>query len=142
MKLTRRTFMGALGGAALSALGLLYPGIQAPSTGAMLDSPRGPTSPGAIPKGDVRQMKGPDPSYAGGQVVEKTTDGVILKSDAGVRAVRIPAETVVWKEFDVKPDVIQLDDWLDVKGEPLPDGTLLARSGWVFEHWSTRRHSR
>lgn len=131
MKITRRSFLGTVGGAALWIIGFLYPGIQAFSKTAS-ESPQIPSSAGAVSATELRQMNGPDPTYAGGEVVEKTLEGVILKSDTGVRAVRIPAETAVWKEFDVKPDVIQLHDWLDVKGTPLADGTLLAHSGWVF----------
>ena len=130
MKLTRRTFIRTAGGITFSLIGFLYPGIQAPLSRVASSSPE--VSRGTAPTGRVTEMGGLDPSYAGGEVVEKTTEGVILKSDTGVRAVRIPAETSIWKEFDVGPNAIQLHDWLDVKGEPLPDGSLLARSGWVF----------
>lgn len=132
MKITRRSFLGTIGGAALWAIGFFYPGIQTLLSNVVSGSPQVPPSAGAAPSADLRKLDGPDPTYAGGEVVEKTLEVVILKSDTGVRAVRIPAETVIWKEFDVKLDAIQLHDWLDVKGEPQPDGSLLAQSGWVF----------
>jgi hypothetical protein len=55
-----------------------------------------------------------------------------LRSDARVRAVRIPSGAVVWKEFDLAPNAIAVGDWVDVKGTPLYDGSLLAKSGWLF----------
>lgn len=39
---------------------------------------------------------------------------------------------VVWKEFETSADVIQVGDWLDVKGTPQADGTLVAQSGSIF----------
>lgn len=80
----------------------------------------------------VIQMKGPDPTYASGKVVTKNSNVIVLQSASGVREVRFPAQAVVWKEFDVTPEAIELNDWVDVKGTPLECGALLAQSGWVF----------
>ncbi len=85
-----------------------------------------------VPGTNVKQMKGPDPSYAGGKVITKKSDGIVLQSASGVREIRFPAQAVVWKEFDVTLEAIELNDWVDVKGTPLEDGSLLAQSGWVF----------
>jgi hypothetical protein len=65
-------------------------------------------------------------------VVSKADEGVVLKSDAGVRAVRIPSGSRVWKEFDVTIAEIEIGDWVDAKGTPQADGSLLADSGRVF----------
>jgi hypothetical protein len=131
-KIGRRGFLRGVGGAAVAVVGFLYPGV-ADSLGR---TTRGPAASAADvpsrPSVKVERMDGPDPSYAGGEVVEKVGEGLVLKADTGVRAVRIPSDTVVWKEFDVTPDAIGLGDWVDVKGTPLADGSLLARSGWVF----------
>jgi hypothetical protein len=80
----------------------------------------------------VHRLEGPDPGYAGGAVVSKADEGVVLKSDAGVRAVRIPSGSRVWKEFDVTIAEIEIGDWVDAKGTPQADGSLLADSGRVF----------
>lgn len=125
-KVSRRSLLTLLGGTGIAvALNFLYPGIStAIETGMKSTS--------LIPGIDVLEMNGPDPTYAGGKVVSKSPDGIVLKSSAGVRGVRVPVETVVWKEFDVTPEVIELGDWVDVKGRPLDDGTLVANSGWTF----------
>jgi hypothetical protein len=129
--LERRTFLGLMAGAALAVIDFLYPGLsKAAEVGFS-----GHTAPGVTvgrPGVSVEQVDGPDPTFAGGEVVAKTPFGVILQSDATIRAVRIPAETIVWKEFDVTPDDIQLHDWVYVKGTPQSDGSLLARSGWIW----------
>ena len=80
----------------------------------------------------VRLENDSDPSFASGYVVAKTQGGVILQSNHGSRGVRIKPDTLVWKEFNQGADIIQLQDWLDVKGVPLQDGTLEARSEWVW----------
>lgn len=55
----------------------------------------------------------------------------LLESAAATRAVRIPPDVVVSKEFDVQLSEIQIGDWVDAKGEKQADGTLLAKSGWI-----------
>ncbi len=137
MSLNRRQFLKALGGGLLAGISFFYPGLPHLWRGPEQLASREPTPAGAAST-SVYQLKGPDPTYAAGEVIEKTPEGVILKSDIGLRAVRLPPDTVVWKEYETTPDVIQMHDWLDVKGMPLPDGTLLARSGWVFVNIARR----
>lgn len=81
---------------------------------------------------NVMEMNGPDPTYAAGKVIEKNSDGIVLQSAAGVKKVKFPYQMVVWKEFDVTPEAIEINDWVDAKVTPLEDGTFLAKSGWVF----------
>jgi hypothetical protein len=132
MNIGRKTFLKATGGATLAAIGFLYPGVAGVFTREATESRPMAQPAEAAPAANVRQMTGADPSYAGGEVVTKTAGGVILQSAKGSRAVRIPDGTAVWKEFDVGLDAIELHDWVDVKGTPLSDGSLLAQSGWVF----------
>lgn len=128
-EISRRTILKLIVGTTLAtAFNFLYPGI---STAIDIGS-FGKKSIGLAPGTNVKEMKGPDPTYAGGKVVAKNSDGVVLQSESGVRGVRFPSQAVVWKEFDVTPEAIELDDWVDVKGLPLNDGILLAQSGWVF----------
>jgi hypothetical protein len=128
-RIKRGTFLRA-GAAAAATLNFLYPGLTRAAGTVRRETRSLPTT--TRPPAGVVVMDGPDPTFAGGQVVTKTADGVVLQSHAAVRTVRIPPGTVAWKEFDVTPDVIQLGDWVDVKGTPLADGSLQARSGWVF----------
>jgi hypothetical protein len=81
---------------------------------------------------------GPDPYYAGGEVVAQTSDGVVLSTPARTQAVRIPPETIVWKEVTGGPELIGMSDWLDVRGVPQVDGSLLATSGMVFVNIARR----
>lgn len=137
-RLTRGTFLRIAGGCGAAAVNFLYPGMARGA--APHEAPHGNSEslrPGLNESGTpdgktIRRMVGPDPTFAGGEVVAKTPDGIILQSHYAVRAVRLSPDTSVWKEFDVMPDAIQLHDWVDVKGTPLPDGSLQARSGWVM----------
>lgn len=128
MKVERRTFLKMLVAAGVGSADFLYPGLGRAASRAGAPSRSMERQTGAGPM----RLQGPDPTYGGGQVVAKTTSGVVLKSDAAVRAVRIPEGTVVWKEFDVTADAIQLQDWVDLKGAPLADGSLQAKSGWIY----------
>jgi len=65
-------------------------------------------------------------------VVAKSTDGVVIQNPESARAIRFLAGTLVWKEVLIDPALIQVGDWLHVKGTPLADGSLVARSEWVF----------
>lgn len=130
MKATRRGFLKTICGGALTALAFLYPGSQ--KLAGLAPQPQRFPSVSIAPAAEVKQVNGPDPTFASGEVIEKTSNAVILKSAESVRAVRFENDTVVWKEFEVTFADIQLQDWLDVKGTPLEDGTLLAQSGWVF----------
>lgn len=132
MKIFRKSFLKSMLGLTLSLAGFLYPGAGTMLHGAARAHEHSPTPNTGTGQSSVRRLMGPDPTYAGGEVIEKTPQGVILQSFTGLRAIRIPPGTVVWKEFETTPEAIQLHDWLDVKGTPLDDGTLLAQSGWVF----------
>lgn len=128
-EISRRTLLRLMGGASLAAaLNFFYPGISTATNIGSSEIESIASEPGT----NTKTMEGLDPTYAGGNVVAKNSDGIILKSASGVRGVRVPADTVVWKEFDVTPDAIELGDWVDVKGSLLKDGTLLAKSGWIF----------
>lgn len=137
----RRNLLKGSAVAAIGAVvGFLFPGLS----GTLIrDSSAAPSSPRPAatlvnepmprePKPIVHQREGADLGYAGGTVVSVTPDGVLLKSLDTMRAVRIQSDSVVWKEFETSPNVIELGDWIDVKGTPLDDGTLLAESGSIF----------
>jgi hypothetical protein len=81
---------------------------------------------------DLEADDGSDPSYAGGIVVSIHGARIVLEVAGIPRLVRISDETIVWKEFPVGPTAIELGDWVDVRGVPRADGTLLARSGMVL----------
>jgi hypothetical protein len=130
-RLARENFLKAAGGAVLAAAGFFYPGITK-AAGIRLSATRSEPVRAGSRGPNVRRMDGSDPTFAGGEVAAKVNDGIVLQSGVNVRLVRLPPNTVVWKEFDVTPDAIQLHDWVDVKGTPLSDGSLLARSGWVW----------
>lgn len=136
---TRRTLLrfGVLGAAALN---LLYPnitrvlGLDDTGTLAATNSPAklitGNSLPGSVVAADPTK---PDLTYAGGRVVSKTESGVVLDADGQQRAVRIGATGVnIWKESDGQQlSAIQVGDTLDVKGDPLPDGSLQAKEVYV-----------
>lgn len=85
------------------------------------------------PHGDARDdYDGADPSYAGGIVVAIDRPRILLEVAGIPRVVQMSDETIVWKEFPALPEAIELGDWLDVRGVPCADGTLLARSGMVL----------
>lgn len=118
----RRSFLQIAGGAALGTAGFLYPGAADAARRARAS--RGPTT--------IDAPHGVDPTYAGGKVIAKTADGVVLQTPETARAVRVAPDTVVWKEFEGTPDLIHIGDYVDAKGEPQTDGSLVARSGMVF----------
>jgi hypothetical protein len=136
--LERRTFLKSVVVGAAATLNFLYPGaVRAAGSNARAGHTVGGqgnnvTLTPAANGGVVKQVDGIDPTFAGGEVVSKTPDGVILQSAVGLRAIRIPAGTEVWKEFYTSPDVVELHDWVDVKGTPLSDESLQARSGWLM----------
>lgn len=130
----RRSFLALIAAGSAAGVDFLYPGLAGAAA-------RGKTARGsAHGHASVRQeggrnvieMTGMDPGFAGGVVAVATAKGVILRSATAVRTVRFPPGTVVWKEFDVTPEAIEVGDWVDVRGTPLPDGSLRARSGWVW----------
>lgn len=118
----RRSFLQVAGGAALGTVGFLYPG--AADAARQAGASRGLRT--------IEAPQGVDPTYAGGEVIAKTADGLVLQTPETARAVRLPPDTVVWKEFEGTADLIRIGDYVDVKGEPQTDGSLLAKSGMVF----------
>jgi hypothetical protein len=111
-----------VGGAGVA--NLLYPGIVKSAAAAYATV--------ASPSATKIIGGGPDRTFAEGRVAARSDLGVILESAAATRAVRIPTDIAVWKEFDVPAGEIQLGDWVDVKGEVQADGSLLAKSGWIW----------
>lgn len=128
MKISRKTLLKLAGASIASGASFMYPGLAGVAQSL---SDRSSTAT-EIRSLSAIQLVGADPSFATGEVVDKTAEGVVIKSAEGARAIRIPAGTLVWKEVPVPSHVIQLGDWLDVKGTPLEDGSLRARSGWIF----------
>jgi hypothetical protein len=128
-RFNRRTLLAGATGAVGGLTGLLYPGA---GRALGLDTRRSQSA--SLPEGaTLITINGPDPGFAGGYVVEKTTDGVILQSDAGSRVVRIKPGSLAWKEYLQPADsVIELQDWMDVRGTPLSDGSLEARDEWMW----------
>ncbi len=109
--LERRTFLKIAAGAAATTANFLYPGITKAADA------RTEVAIVRVPKAALDAVSGPDPNMAFGTVVSKATNGVVLQyGTSKTYAVRISPDITVWKEFDVTPDVIQLGDWLDVKG--------------------------
>lgn len=125
----RKVFLEVVAAGTAATLNFLYPGIGKAAT---------PGGRMGHVEADVQVAAGPDPTYAGGTVVSKTSNGLILSADNEARAVRLAPDTVVWKELNVTPDAINIGDWVDVKGTPLSDGSLQARSGWVFVNIARR----
>jgi hypothetical protein len=130
----RRGFLALIAAGSAAAVDFLYPGLAggAVSGKAARGSAHGHAAVSNDGGRNVIEMTGSDPGFAGGVVAAATAHGLILRSDASVRTVRLPPGTVVWKEYDVTPEAIQLGDWVDVRGTPLPDGSLKARSGWIW----------
>lgn len=123
----RRGFLALMLGGAIAAADLLYPGIVRAASATV-----GRISPKLPPGSTLTIGGGPDQAFASGRVVAKSSYGFTLQSDASTRIVRAPANAVVWKEFDVTVADISLGDWVDVRGEAQPDGSLAARSGSIW----------
>jgi len=113
------------GGGVLATLGALYPGL-----GSALSQKN--SIAGASTSATAVMPSGPDVTYAGGEVTAIAAGGVVLTTPTTSRAVRLNPETVVWKEVLGSSGLIELGDWVDVRGEPQVDGSLLATSGMVF----------
>jgi hypothetical protein len=120
--------------AAAAAVDFLYPGLAGAAARGKADqrSAHGHATVRQDGGRNVIEMTGMDLGFAGGVVAAATARGLILRSATSVRTVLLPPGTVVWKEFDVTPEAIQVGDWVDVRGTPLPDGSLKARSGWIW----------
>lgn len=126
----RRTFLKIGAGSVAAMLNFLYPGLLTTVKASSRDTDTSATL--RRYTGTVKAVGSPQAKYAFGTVVSKTSTGVVLLYQSKTRAVRIPATALVWKEFLTSPTVIEVNDWLDVKGTPLADGSLLASTEWVF----------
>lgn len=67
----------------------------------------------------------------------KTADSLVLSNVEYTRIVRIPPGSTIWKEFDISIDEVNVGDRVMARGEPQPDGSLLARPGWVWVNIAT-----
>lgn len=117
---TRRTFLKFTAAAAVAA-DFLFPGVS--------DLVR-QTSSTALASQSLPLPS--DPRIVIGPVVDKTTQGLVVRTRTGARAVRVPQRIKVWKEVMVGPEVIQKNDAVSIRGIPWPDGSLEAEDGWVF----------
>lgn len=131
----RRSFLKAVAAGGAAAVNFLYPGL----TGVVSAATRGDESiekhPEKYPEDPAKHPeKHPeiDPDFAGGYVVERTAEGFVLAAGNEFRAIRLPKDASVWKEFEnVDHSEIQLGDYVDVRGTSLADGSLLAKSAWA-----------
>lgn len=119
IRLRRRSVLASIGGAALGLAGLAYPGLARVIT----PEPQVRDLPRSTP--ELR-----DPGFTGGAVQLKTADSLVLTNPEYSRLVRIPPGRTIWKEFDVSIDEVNTGDRVMARGEPQPDGSLLARPGW------------
>lgn len=120
--ISRRGLLGSIVGVGVGMASLAYPGLaRVLTTAGHPLSVGGPTLP-----------QDTDQTFWSGTVTAKTKDTLVLTSAVGTRTVRIPPGSLVWKEFDVPLDAVDLGDQVMVKGEPQPDGSLLARPGLVW----------
>ncbi|HEY0736751.1 MAG TPA: DUF5666 domain-containing protein [Herpetosiphonaceae bacterium] len=131
----RRSFLKVVAAGGAAAVNFLYPGL----TGVVSAATKGDQ---AIEKHPEKHPEDPakhpekhpeiDPDFAGGYVVERTAEGFVLAAGNEFRAIRLPKDASVWKEFeDVDHSEIQLGDYVDVRGTSLADGSLLAKSAWA-----------
>lgn len=131
----RRSFLKAIAASGAAAVNFLYPGL----TGVVSAATKGDES---IEKHPEKHPEDPakhpekhpeiDPDFAGGYVVERTAEGFVLAAGNEFRAIRLPKDASVWKEFEnVDHSEILLGDYVDVRGTSLKDGSLLAKSAWA-----------
>ena len=128
-----RTAVGLVGAAVLALFSMAYAAQKGSNSS---PPPRGQESWQASSAGvstvAVHTIEGPDPGYAGGAVAGMSDQGLVLRTEVGTRFVRIPDGSRVWKEFDIGIADVHVGDWVDAKGTPQNDGSLLAESGWIF----------
>jgi hypothetical protein len=115
-------FIERTAAAATLVNGVLYRGSEHPLDEALVGDP-----PDVLDLDDTF-----DPSYAGGIVVAIDGARIVLQVAGIPRVVQVDDDTIVWKEVAATPDAIELGDWIDVRGIPQANGTLLARSGMVL----------
>jgi hypothetical protein len=131
----RRSFLKVIAAGGAAAVNFLYPGLTGVVGAASSRDEAIEKHPEKHPEDPAKHPeKHPeiDPDFAGGYVVEQTATGFVLAAGEEFRAVRLPAEASVWKEFEnVDHGVIKLGDYVDVRGTSLADGSLMAKSAWV-----------
>lgn len=121
----RRTFLRNFVAAGATALNFFYPDI---TKVAAVEGFRTQVS------GDRKQDPDYDPDFAGGRVVKKMSEGIILEvGNNEFRAVRIAPDATIWKEFEFRPSEaeIGIDDFVDARGINLEDDSLLAQQLWI-----------
>lgn len=143
----RRSFLKVVAATGAAAVNFLYPGLTGVVSAATKADEsiekhpeKHPEDPAKHPEKhpEIDPAKHPekhpeiDPDFAGGYVVERTAEGFVLAAGNEFRAIRLPKDASVWKEFeDVDHSAIQLGDYVDVRGTSLADGSLMAKSAWA-----------
>lgn len=123
MRHTHR-FIECTAAAAAVVSGFLYPSLEPSRTELALAD--------EVDDDGSIEMDPADLSYAGGFVVSIDDESVVLEVAGISRVVWMSSDTIVWKEFPVNSDAIELGDWLDARGLPQADGSLMATSGMVL----------
>lgn len=136
MSIGRRSFLATIGAGIGMAAEFLYPGTGEAAE-RLIKRPLELTS--TQTRDTDLQAVAAQRAFAQGAVVSRTGDRFELNADGTSRIVTITPEMVVWREISVSPDAIEIGDWLDVgRGTPMNDGSLLARSEWVFANIGRR----
>lgn len=73
-----------------------------------------------------------DATFWSGVVTAKYEGSLVLTSPAGSRRVLVAPGPSIWREIAVSIDAVSLGDSVMAKGDPQPDGSLAAWSGWVW----------
>jgi hypothetical protein len=74
----------------------------------------------------------PDPEFMEGKVVSvEGSSLVVLSGDLLLRRVLAASGTEVWKIRDTTIEGVSVNDWVYVRGTPLPDGSFAAHSIWA-----------
>lgn len=118
LTMNRRRLMTSALAAATAVAGTMFPGL--PAVAQTLVS--GP---------DRREGGKPDPTFASGTVLAATSNGLVIRSSAEQRAIRVDAATVTWNETFVPASSIVIGDVVDVSGTAQADGSLTAKQIWV-----------
>ena len=131
----RRSFLKVIAAGGAAAVNFLYPGLTGVVSAATQADESIEKHPEKHPEDPAKHPeKHPeiDPDFAGGFVVERTAEGFVLAAGNEFRAIRLPKDASVWKEFEnVDHSEIQIGDYVDVRGTSLADGSLLAKSAWA-----------
>lgn len=122
LRVRRRSVLASIGGAAIGMVTFAYPGLASAVAPARHERNVIPTSTPSLR----------DPGFTGGRVHLKTADTLVVANPEYSRVIRVPPGRTIWKEFDVSIDEVNVGDAVHARGEPQPDGSLLARPGWIW----------